>query len=156
MLQVLTPAVIEEFRPAVVIFDPMTTLTDVGSEQQAKSVITRLIDFLKMRATSNMFTHQTRAQSIGVVTDVEIPSLFDTWLGLGEREVDDERYHTLLFFKSRGIAHSIRVCEFRLTDSGIRLSPLALGDDRKKLEKRTIIIDQDSLSLSSFTITKFA
>ncbi|MCM2358416.1 MAG: circadian clock protein KaiC [Geobacteraceae bacterium] len=115
---------IEEFRPAVVIVDPMPTLTDVGSAQQAKSVITRLIDFLKMRAITTMFTDQTRAQTIGVVTEEEIPSLFDTWLLLRDREVDDERFNTLLIFKSRGIAHSKRVCEFLLTDNGIRLKPL--------------------------------
>jgi circadian clock protein KaiC len=115
---------IEEFQPTVVIVDPMPTLTDVGSEQQAKSVITRLIDFLKMHAITTMFTHQTREHSIGVATEVEIPSLFDTWLVLGDREVGDERYHTLLIFKSRGIAHSNRVCEFMLTDNGIRLKPL--------------------------------
>ena len=119
--------VIEEFRPAVVVVDPMPTLTDVGSEQQAKSVITRLIDFLKMRAITTMFTHQTREHSMGVATEVEIPSLFDTWLLLGDREADDERYHTLLIFKSRGIAHSNRVCEFLLTDNGIWLKPLARG-----------------------------
>jgi circadian clock protein KaiC len=115
---------IEEFKPAVVIVDPMPTLTDVGSAQQAKSVITRLIDFLKMRAITTMFTDQTRAQTIGVVTEEEIPSLFDTWLLLRDREVDDERYNTLIIFKSRGIAHSNRVCEFLLTDNGIRLKSL--------------------------------
>jgi circadian clock protein KaiC len=115
---------IEELRPAVVVVDPMPTLTDVGSEQQAKSVVTRLIDFLKMHAITTMFTHQTREHAIGMVVEVEIPSLFDTWLLLEDRVVDEERYHTLQIFKSRGIAHSKRVCEFRLTNDGIRLKPL--------------------------------
>ena len=122
---------IEEFRPTVVIVDPMPTLTDVGSALQAKSVITRLIDFLKMRAITTMFTHQTREQTNGVVTEVEIPSLFDTWLLLGDREFDDERFHTLMIFKSRGIAHSQRVCEFLLTDNGIRLKPLSRDTTKK-------------------------
>jgi circadian clock protein KaiC len=115
---------IEEFKPAVVIVDPMPTLTDIGSAQQAKSVITRLIDFLKMRSITTMFTDQTHAQSVGVITEEEIPSLFDTWLLLRDREVADEHYNTLLIFKSRGIAHSKRVYEFLLTDNGIRLRPL--------------------------------
>jgi circadian clock protein KaiC len=115
---------IEEFQPTVVIVDPMPTLTDVGSAQQAKSVITRLIDFLKTRSITAMFTDQTRAQTIGVAAEEEIPSLFDTWLLLRDREVADEHYNTLLIFKSRGIAHSKRVYEFLLTDNGIRLKPL--------------------------------
>ena len=117
--------IIEEFRPAVVVVDPMPTLTDVGSAQQAKSVITRLIDFLKLRGITTMFTDLTREEKTGVPTEEEIPSLIDTWLLLREREIDDERYHTLLIFKSRGIAHSNRVCRFLLTDDGIRLESLA-------------------------------
>jgi KaiC len=53
----------------------------------------------------------------------------------GDREVADERCHTLLIFKSRGIAHSKRACEFLLTDNGIRLKSLALGMTEKCLEK---------------------
>jgi circadian clock protein KaiC len=71
-----------------------------------------------------MFTDQTHAQAVGVITEEEIPSLFDTWLLLRDREVADEHYNTLLIFKSRGIAHSKRVYEFLLTDNGIRLKPL--------------------------------
>jgi circadian clock protein KaiC len=126
---------IEDFRPEVVIVDPMPTLTDVGSAQQAKSVITRLIDFLKMRAITTMFTDQTRAQVIGVGTEEEIPSLFDTWLLLRDREVADEHYNTLLIFKSRGIAHSKRVYEFTLTDNGIRLKPLTRDTTERSAEE---------------------
>ena len=115
---------IDEFRPTVVIVDPMPTLTDVGSAQQAKSVITRLIDFLKIRTITTKFTDQIRAHLTGVVTEEEIPSLFDTWLLLRDREAGDEHYTTLQIIKSRGIAHSKRVCEFLLTDNGIRLNPL--------------------------------
>src|SRR6185369_380789 len=126
---------IEEFRPAVVVVDPMPTLTDVGSAQQAKSVITRLIDFLKMRAITTMFTEQTRAQTIGVATEEEIPSLFDTWLLLRDGEVDNEHYNTLLIFKSRGIAHSKRICEFLLSDNGINLKPLSRVTTEKSARK---------------------
>ena len=124
--------VIEEFQPAVVIVDPMPTLTDVGSAQQAKSVITRLIDFLKTRSITTKFTDQTRAQ-IGVVTEEEIPSLFDTWLLLRDREHDNERYNTLQIIKSRGMAHSNRIFELLLTDNGIRLKPLARGTAEKSV-----------------------
>jgi circadian clock protein KaiC len=115
---------IEELLPAVVIVDPMPTLTDIGSAQQSKSVITRLIDFMKMRSITTIFTDQAHTQSVNVTTKEETPSLFDTWLLLRDREVADEHYNTLLIFKSRGIAHSKRVYEFLLTDNGIMLKPL--------------------------------
>lgn len=116
--------IIEDFRPEVVIVDPMPTMKDVGSAQQAKSVITRLIDFLKTRTITTIFTALTHGESPGVSAAEEVPSLFDTWILLREREVSDERYHTLVIQKSRGMAHAKRVTEFLLTDNGIRLRSL--------------------------------
>ncbi len=128
--------VIEDFRPAVVIVDPMPTLTDVGSAQQAKSVITRLIDFLKMRTITTMFTDLTREEKTGVPTEEEIPSLIDTWILLRDVEENYVRFRTLLILKSRGMAHSNTVCQFLMTDNGIRLSPLA-----QRAREREIILE---------------
>jgi len=39
---------VQEFRPKVVLFDyPVTNLVEVGSGREVKSMLTRLIDFLK-------------------------------------------------------------------------------------------------------------
>ena len=116
--------VVDEYRPAVVVLDPISTLTDVGSMRQSKSTITRLIDFLKMHRITAMFTDLTHEEKISVSTEEEISSLIDTWILLRDVEEDYERFRTLLVLKSRGMAHSNRVCKFTMTDDGIRLSPL--------------------------------
>ena len=116
--------VLQEFRPAVVVLDPISTLTDVGSVRQSKSIITRLIDFLKMHQITAMFTDLMHEEKISVATEEEISSLIDTWILLRDVEKNYERFRTLLILKSRGMAHSNKVCKFLMTDNGIRLSPL--------------------------------
>jgi circadian clock protein KaiC len=116
--------VIDEFRPAVVVLDPLTTLTDVGTMYQAKSIITRLIDFLKMHQITAMFTDLTHEEKICVATEEEISSLIDTWVLLRDVEENYVRFRTLLILKSRGTAHSNTVCQFLMTDNGIRLKSL--------------------------------
>ena len=111
-------------RPGRVLVDPISNLLAAGTLSEVNSMMLRLIDFLKMRTITTKFTDQIRAHLTGVVTEEEIPSLFDTWLLLRDREAGDEHYTTLQIIKSRGIAHSKRVCEFLLTDNGIRLNPL--------------------------------
>lgn len=116
---------VDEFRPSVVVLDPISTLTDVGSMRQSKSTITRLIDFLKMHRITAMFTDLTHEEKISVSTEEEISSLIDTWILLRDVEENYERFRTLLILKSRGMSHSNSVCKFIMTDNGIRLSPLA-------------------------------
>ena len=54
-------------------------------------------------------------------TDVGISSLIDTWLLLRDIELDGERNGVIYVLKSRGMAHSNQVREFRLTDHGIEI-----------------------------------
>ena len=121
--------VLQEFRPAVVVLDPISTLTDVGSVRQSKSIITRLIDFLKMHQITAMFTDLMHEEKISVATEEEISSLIDTWILLRDVEKNYERFRTLLILKSRGMAHSNKVCQFLMTDNGIRLKPLGQGEE---------------------------
>ncbi len=121
--------VLQEFRPAVVVLDPISTLTDVGTLRQSKSIITRLIDFLKMHQITAMFTDLMHEEIISVSTEEEISSLIDTWILLRDVEKNYERFRTLLILKSRGMAHSNKVCQFLMTDNGIRLKPLGQGEE---------------------------
>ncbi len=42
---------IAQFDPQVVVIDPVTNLTETGSEMEAKAMLTRLVDFLKAAAS---------------------------------------------------------------------------------------------------------
>lgn len=117
----------DEFRPSVVIVDPVTNLFYVGTTSEVKSMLMRLIDFFKMRHITTVFTTLTTGDSNEDTTEVGISSLIDTWLLLRNLESNGERNHGIYILKSRGMAHSNQVREFRLTDSGIELVDVYIG-----------------------------
>lgn len=60
-------------------------------------------------------------------TDVYVSSLIDTWLLLRDIEIGGERNRGLYVLKSRGMAHSNQIREFRLTNHGIELLDVYVG-----------------------------
>jgi circadian clock protein KaiC len=58
---------------------------------------------------------------------VGISSLVDTWLLLRDIEANGERNRGLFLLKSRGMAHSNQIREFRLTSHGVALAEMYLG-----------------------------
>lgn len=86
-------------------------------------MLTRLIDFIKMQNITAMFTHLSSAAHGGTFesTDEGISSLMDTWLLLRDSEYQGKRSYGIYVLKSRGMAHSHEIRQFRLTNAGIRL-----------------------------------
>ncbi|HET9598547.1 MAG TPA: ATPase domain-containing protein, partial [Anaeromyxobacteraceae bacterium] len=119
--------VVTEFDPRVVVVDPITNLVSVGTGLETQSMMTRLIDFLKMRGTTCFFTSLTTGGSEAEATEVGISSLIDSWLVLDVVRSGGERNRTLSIVKSRGMAHSNQTSEFRLTDEGVVVSDTYLG-----------------------------
>jgi len=108
-----------------------------------KSPLTRLIDYLKGSGITAVFTSLTGAADAPEQSEVGISSLMDTWLLVRMVESDGERNRLLYILKSRGMAHSNQVREFRLSDSGIELvdpytgpGRVRTGSARKKQEAR--------------------
>lgn len=120
--------IIDEFKPKIVVIDPTTTFLSEGNPDEVKAVITRLVDLLKGRQITAMFTSLTSA-STGVLekTDIGISSVMDTWLFLRDIEINGERNRGLYVLKSRGMAHSNQIREFLLTDQGIDLVDVYAG-----------------------------
>jgi circadian clock protein KaiC len=90
-------------------------------------MLVRLIDFLKGRQITVLFTSLTAGDSAVEQTEVGISSLIDTWILLRDLESNGERNRGLYVIKSRGMAHSNQVREFLLSDHGVRLLPAYLG-----------------------------
>lgn len=111
---------IDDFKPRLVILDPISSLTSAGSARDVKSMIVRLFDSLKMRQITGFVTYLT-AEARMVGTEAGISSLIDTWLELRDVEKHGERTRGLYVIKSRGMAHSNQVREFVLQRGGIRL-----------------------------------
>jgi circadian clock protein KaiC len=120
---------IQRFKPQNVIMDPITDFEAVGTRGDAKAMLLRIVDFLKSRQITAVFTSLTSEDSVPGSTDVGISSLIDTWLLLRNLEQAGERNRGLYILKSRGMAHSNQVREFILTDHGAKLMDVALGPD---------------------------
>jgi circadian clock protein KaiC len=120
---------IGELEPDAVIVDPISNLVDNGTQQQARSMLLRLVDFLKSKRVTAMFTHLTGGADALEATDVEISSLIDTWLLVRDIESAGERNRVLYVLKSRGMQHSNQIREFIITPEGIQLEPVYIGPE---------------------------
>ena len=118
---------ITEFEPQVVIMDQMSGLETTGTPLELKAAMMRLIDFLKMKGITAMYTDLITDGSSLALTDTAISSLVDTWLILRDLELNGERNRGLHILKSRGMAHSNQVREFIMSDHGIDLKDVYVG-----------------------------
>ena len=119
--------VIDDFKPAVAVIDPVSNLVSIGSISEVKIMLTRLIDFLKTYEITTLCTDLTSGGTSAQQTEIGLSSLMDTWILLRYLESDGERNRTMYIAKSRGIAHSDQVREFLLTDEGVELVDVYLG-----------------------------
>jgi len=113
---------VDEFGPSVAVVDPITNLTSIGTYSTIRGMLTRMIDALKSREVTTVFTSLTSGNEQLETTDVGVSSLMDTWLLVRNLEVDGRRTRGVYVLKSRGTAHSNEVREFRLSADGIELA----------------------------------
>lgn len=118
---------IREYKPELVVIDPISDFNAVGSPKEIKATMMRLIDFMKAKHTTGVFTNLTGGGEAQEATDLGISSIIDTWLLLRDIEQNGERNRALYLLKSRGMVHSNQIREYLLTDQGIQLSPTYLG-----------------------------
>lgn len=122
-------SLIEEYQPQVVIIDPISNLTTVGDIHEVKIALMRLVDYLKTKQITALFTNLTGNTDLLEQTDIGVSSLMDTWILLKMVESNGERNRTLALLKSRGMEHSNQVREFNLTSGGIQLIDVHTGAD---------------------------
>jgi circadian clock protein KaiC len=120
---------ISQFKPAVVIVDPISNFIDAGTAQEAQAMLLRLVDFLKEKRITALFTHLTHGGNHTEATDVGISSLIDTWLLVRDIELGGERNRGLYVLKSRGMKHSNQIREFHITAEGIQLEDVYVGPE---------------------------
>ena len=118
--------VIEDVQPSVVVVDPASNLDSVATESEVRSMLVRLVDFLKNKGITTLFT-SLMVNKNDPDAQVGISSLMDTWILLRNIEFNGEHNRVLHILKARGIAHSSQVREFHLTDQGIELLDVYIG-----------------------------
>ena len=120
---------VSEFEPRVVIVDPITNFLKAGTPAEAEGMLTRLIDFLKARQITAVFTSLTLGGGVQEEGEVGVSSLADTWLLVRDVELGGERNRAMYVLKSRGMAHSNQIREFLLTDRGVELRDVYVGSE---------------------------
>jgi circadian clock protein KaiC len=119
--------ILDTFKPDVVVIDPITNLISVGTEIDVKLMLTRLIDYLKLKNITTICTSLVQHESTEGINAQEISSLMDTWINLRFFESNNERNRGISVVKSRGMAHSNQIREYMLTDHGIEIRGMYLG-----------------------------
>lgn len=123
----VTHKLVNAFKPDIVILDPINTFVIGDNEFEIKTMLMRIVDFLKANQITALFTSLTLSENNPESSDVGISSLIDTWLLLRDIELNGERNRGMVVLKSRGMANSNQIREFILTDHGVELRDVYVG-----------------------------
>lgn len=123
----VTHKFVKEFKPDIVILDPINNFFVGDKEFEVKILLMRIVDFLKVNQITALFTSLTALDDITESVDAGISSLIDTCLLLRDIELNGERNRGIYILKSRGIANSNQIREFILTNKGVELRDVYIG-----------------------------
>ena len=112
---------IAKLRPRVVVIDPITNLVSASGMYDVKSMLMRLVDFLKVEEITSMFTNLTFAGDPHEGTAAGVSSLMDAWIVLRDSKPNGRPRRELYVLKSRGMAHSREPRELIVSERGIEL-----------------------------------
>ena len=115
---------VDDVKPSVAILDPISNLASMGTAGDVYATLMRMIDFLKNRHVTCFCTSLTEAWPSLEHTATGVSSLTDAWVIIKDIGSNSDRRRGLYVLKSRGMRHSNKISEFRLTDKGIQLSDL--------------------------------
>jgi len=113
---------VRDFQPSVTVVDAVTNLLSVGTQNDVRAMLMRVIDYLKLSGVTGLFSSLTPGKNESEETEAGISSLMDTWIVMTIDEIERERRRAIRILKSRGMAHSNRVHEFAITSRGLRIT----------------------------------
>jgi circadian clock protein KaiC len=112
---------VTEYEPSVVVLDPISDLLTAGASRDVSAMLTRQVDFLKVRGATALFTSLDQDLQLELANH-QIAALIDVWLLVKTEESNGERNRSLSVLKARGMAHSNQIREFLLTENGIEVA----------------------------------
>lgn len=113
---------ITNLKPKSVILDPISSLVSIGTPNEVRSMLIRLMDLMKGNQINALFTSLTHDETSDLGRAAgEISSLSDTWINLSNYEHNNERIRNLLIIKSRGMGHVNQEQNFTISNKGIEL-----------------------------------
>ncbi len=108
---------IEQVSPSLVVVDPLSAFTG-GTIDEVNGMLMRLVDYLKERNITSLFTHLIPGGSPFDDPTIGVSSLMDTWIILRNTPPGQNGGRSLSILKSRGMPHSAEVQPFELTNHG--------------------------------------
>ncbi len=87
-------------------------------------MLTRIIDHLKSRGITMLFTALTPGSGSPDETETQVSSMVDTWIALDLKLVGNSRHREIYVVKSRGMEHSHEICELVMSKNGFSLRSL--------------------------------
>lgn len=112
---------VDELRPAAVVVDSITDLLSLGGEAEVRAMLTRLIDYLKNRGVTALFSSLSPGATELQETRAGVSSLMDAWVLLSLERAGDDRRRQMTVLKARGMSHSSRVHQFMMTERGFQI-----------------------------------
>ena len=118
---------IDDATPAIAVVDPLSSFSG-ASFGEVNNMVMRLIDYLKGKNITGLFTHLIPGSGASQEVEVGVSSLIDTWILLRNAPPGEQGGRHLSILKSRGMSHSPARQSFQLTDDGpLSLDPAASG-----------------------------
>lgn len=109
-------------RPSLVILDPVSGFSSLGSTHQIASMLARLASYFRSKGATTVMSVLADTQDQGSCLGLGISSVADTWLRLTSRETLLNRETYLSVIKSRGMAHSTRTKILQFSRAGLALA----------------------------------
>jgi circadian clock protein KaiC len=128
---------VEEHNPGIVVIDPITNLMAAGTQPDVRAMLTRVIDYLKTRGVTALFTSLTTPAHDLEATEAMISSLMDSWVLVAITEEERKRNRWLYVLKSRGMPHSNDVRPFVIGDRGVQLLPVGKPPRTQKTRRKS-------------------
>jgi len=120
--------------PSVVVVDPLSSFT-AASLSEVNNMVMRLIDHLKGKNITGVFTHLIPGSGESDDIEVGVSSLVDTWILLRNAPPGERGGRHLSILKSRGMSHSSVRRSFELTDRGAILLPERRSSQARRGER---------------------
>jgi len=120
---------IDEFQPDHVIIDAVSSCKRMGTPRGAYDYIMLMTNACKEKGITTILTNQTEGfQEEHEISGVGISSNIDTVLFLRYIDIGGEVNRVLLVMKARGQKHSNQYREFHITDHGIDITDVYVGE----------------------------
>ena len=120
---------IKAFQPDHVVVDAISACERIGTKEAAYDYLMRLANVCKEQGITLILTNQTSGfREEHEISGIGISSMVDTVIFLRYIEIGGEINRMVLIMKSRGSKHSNQYREFLITDHGIDIADVYVGE----------------------------